>query len=43
MDALEQFKSHGYPEKVKTQITLDSIPPGPEDLVAFLYDQIIKI
>jgi hypothetical protein len=42
MEVLEQFKSYGYIEKLKTQITLDSIPPGHEDLLAFLYDQIIK-
>jgi hypothetical protein len=43
MDGLEQFKSYGYAEKLKTQITLDSIPPGHEDLLAFLYEQIIKV
>ena len=42
MDALEQFKTHGYAEKLKTHITCDSIPPRHEDVVAFLYDQIIN-
>ena len=43
MDGLELFKSRGYAEKLKTQITSDSIPHGHEDLLAFLYDQIINI
>ena len=43
MDALEQFKSYGYTERLKTQITLKSIPPEHEDLLAFLYDQIIEV
>ena len=43
MDALEQFKTHGYAEQLKTQITSDSIPLGHEDLLAFLYNQIINI
>ena len=43
MDAFEQFKSCGYTYKLKTQITSESIALGHEDLLAFLYDQIIKI
>ena len=43
MDALDQFKSHGYAEKLKSQITLDTIPPRHEDLLIFLYDQIVNI
>jgi hypothetical protein len=43
MDAMEQFKTCGYAEKIKTQIPSHSIPPGDEDLLAFLYDQIINI
>ena len=43
MDALEQFKTHGYAEQLKTQITSDSIPLGHEDLLAFLYNQIVNI
>ena len=43
-DAMEQFKTCGYAEKIKTQITSHSIPlSGDEDLLAFLYDQIINI
>ncbi|KAF8686821.1 hypothetical protein AX14_003780, partial [Amanita brunnescens Koide BX004] len=42
MDALEQFKNHGYAEKLKTQITSLSIPHGHKDLLAFLYDQIVN-
>ena len=43
MDALEQFKNHGYAEKIKTQITSLSIPHGhKDDLLAFLYDQIVS-
>lgn len=38
MDVLEQFKSQGYAEKLKTQITSDSIPHEHEDLLAFLHD-----
>ena len=44
MDAMEQFKTCGYAEKIKTQITSHSILlSGDEDLLAFLYDQIINI
>ena len=43
MDALEDFKSHRYAKILKTQITSDSIPLGQENLLAFLYDQIINI
>ena len=43
MDALEQFESHGYAQKLKTQITSESIALKHEDLLAFLYDQIINI
>ena len=43
MDALEQFKSYGHAEKLKTEITLDSIPPGHQDLLTFLYEQICKV
>ena len=42
MDALEQFKSQGYAEKLKIQITSESIPPH-EYLPAFMYDLIINI
>jgi hypothetical protein len=43
MDALAQLKSYGYAERLKTWVTSDSIPPGQEGLLAFLYDQIIEI
>ena len=42
-DAVDQFKSHGYAEKLKTQITSDSIPHKHEDIFAFLYNQIHSI
>ena len=42
VDALELFKRSEYGEKLKTQLTSNSIPPGHEDLLAFLYDQIIE-
>jgi hypothetical protein len=43
MDALEHFKSHGYVEKLKSQITSTSMPPEYQDLLAFLYNQVIHI
>lgn len=43
MEALQQFKSHGYAEKLKIHLTSDSIPPEHEDLLAFLYDKIHNI
>ena len=43
MDAMQQFKTCGYAEKLKTQITSHTLPSGDEDLLAFLYDQIINI
>jgi hypothetical protein len=43
MEAFGQFKSCGYAEKLKAQITLDSIPAGHEDLLTFLYHQIVNI
>lgn len=43
MDALEQFKSHGYAEKLKTRLTFESIQHRQEDLLAFLHDQVINI
>lgn len=41
VDALEQFKSHGYEEKLKAQITSAAVPPAHHDLLEFLYDQIL--
>jgi hypothetical protein len=43
MDAIEQFKSHGYVEKLKAQITSTSLPPEHQDLIQFLHNQIIHI
>ena len=43
MDAFKQSKSHGYVQKLMTQITSESIALKHEDLLAFLYDQIINI
>ena len=43
MDTFKQFKRQGYVEKLKLKITSESIPSNHEDLLAFLYDQIICI
>ena len=43
VDALDQFKKEGYVEKLKAQITSEAIPTGHNDLVQFLYDQVINI
>jgi hypothetical protein len=40
MDTLAQFERGGYVEKLKTNITSESLPPNNEDLVGFLYNQI---
>ena len=42
-DALNQFKTAGYVEKLKAQITSEAIPTGHDDLVQFLYDQVVNI
>ena len=45
MDSLAQFESNGYVKKLKTNITSESLPPtlppNNEDLVGFLYNQVI--
>ena len=41
MDVLDQFKRQGYAERLQTHITSESIPSDGEDLVAFLYNQVI--
>ena len=41
--ALEEFKRHGYVEKLKTHITPESIPSDKEKVVTFLCDIIIHI
>ena len=38
--ALDQFKTGGYVEKIKTSITPESLPSNKEDLLEFLYNQI---
>jgi len=43
MHTFKQFKRQGYVEKLKLKITSESIPSNYEDLLAFLYDQIISI
>jgi len=43
MDALEQFKRWNHVEKLKTQITSESIPTDHTELIKFLYLQIICI
>jgi len=43
MNALDQFKKQGYVDKLKTQITSEAMPTGHQDLVQFLYDQVINI
>jgi hypothetical protein len=43
MEATQQFKSHGYAEKLKIHLTSDSMPLGHEDMLAFLYDKINNI
>ena len=43
MDSLDHFKSDGYVENLESQITSKSLPPGDQDLLAFLFDQIIHI
>ena len=43
MEASEEFKNHGYAEKLKIHLTSDSMPLGHEDLLVFLYDKINDI
>jgi hypothetical protein len=40
MDALDQFKKGGYVKRLKTHITLESLPSEHQDLLEFLHDQI---
>ena len=42
-EALEPFKKGGYIEKLKTQITPESMPSNKKDLLEFLYNLIIHI
>ena len=39
--ALDQFRTEGYVEKLKTSITLESLPSNKADLHEFLYNQIV--
>jgi hypothetical protein len=43
MDVLKQFKKLKYAEKLKIQITSESLPPTDEGLLAFLYNQVITL
>jgi hypothetical protein len=41
IDALEEFKKQDYVNKLKAQTTSETIPSNDEDLLAFLYDQVM--
>lgn len=43
MDAIQEFKSHGYVERLKAQITSTSVPLEDQDILEFLYNQSISI
>ena len=43
MDTLDQFKKEGYVEKLKAHITCEAITTRHDDLVQFLYDQVVNI
>ena len=43
MDALIQFEKEDYAKKLKMCITLESMLTKENDLVGFLYDQVIHI
>ena len=40
-DTLEEFKRRDYVDKLKAQTTSETIPSNDEDLLAFLYDQVM--
>ena len=40
LDALAQFRTEGYVEKLQTSITPESLPSNEDDLLEFLYHQI---
>ena len=40
LDALAQFSTAGYANKLKTSITQESLPSNKDDLLEFLYNQI---
>ena len=37
LGALDQFRTEGYMEKLKTSITPESLPSNKDDLLEFLY------
>ena len=39
-DAVDQFRTEGYAEKLKTSITPESLPSNEDDVLEFLYNQI---
>jgi len=43
MDAIQEFKGHGYVERLKAQITSTSVPLEDQDILEFLYNQSISI
>jgi hypothetical protein len=43
LGALNQFRTEGYVEKLKTSITPESLPSNKEDLLEFLYNQFAYI
>ena len=40
---LDQFKTGGYVENIKTSITPESLPSNKKDLLEFLYNQIAHV
>ena len=40
LDGLAQFRKGDYVEKLKTRITLESLPSDKDDLLQFLYNEI---
>ena len=40
LGALDQFRTGGYVEKLKTNITQGSLPSNKDDVLKFLYNQI---
>ena len=40
LSALDQFRTEGYVEKLKTSITPESLPSNEDDVLEFLYNQI---
>ena len=42
-DAFNHFKSNGYEEKLKAQITSAAVPPAHQNLLKYLYGWILKL